>query len=566
MNFKTPLAGLVPYLYKAKEKWKARAIENQQELRRAKIRIRDLEASRDKWKERAKQTEHLVKTEIKYEEKVTVPEAQSEDITPKNSIVAVYNEPPKFHSYPLYTIYMSVCFVIQSISGFRGSERNLKIIGEVMGSKVPCYSTIRLWTYRLGLYILLRQIEYRVDRTFIIDMTVELGNAKCMLILGVNASRFEQPDFCLTQHDTEVLEIKVLTQTSGVIVAKCLEDLSARIGIPKAIVSDQGSDIKKGIEIYQSNHPDVIYTPDISHKIACLVKQLLKNDEIYQSLNTKCNQVKSEIQQTELNFLKPPIQRSKARYHHIAPRIEWAKNILNYRDRSDFNLIDPRYSIDNDTLRSMSSSYQRLLESIVGLVFDTRDEFDCAMNKMLGEGVYQECQYELRRVASIGRQRFNQKFGWVSDFENELPKYQQILEVIKCCETQLKHEGLHNESAQRLEKKLDGIVVDEKAKILQTQINEYINVHHRDAPPTQARLASSDIIESVLGQFKYVGDSGCLQEIGEMILLIPLLVTKITPALVFEAMQSIKTCTLDAWAENIFGQSGLGKRKAVFCC
>ena len=64
----------------------------------------------------------------------------------------------------------------------------------------------------------------------------------------------------------------------------------------------------------------------------------------------------------------------------------------------------------------------------------------------------------------------------------------------------------------------------------------------------QARLVSSDVIESVFGQYKQVGYSGCLQELGKMVLLLPLLVTEITAELVLQAMNSVKTSCVDEWA------------------
>ena len=57
MNFKTPLARLVRYLFQSREQWKARALENQQELRKIQVKTRDLEVSRKQWKKRAQQAE-----------------------------------------------------------------------------------------------------------------------------------------------------------------------------------------------------------------------------------------------------------------------------------------------------------------------------------------------------------------------------------------------------------------------------------------------------------------------------------------------------------------------------
>lgn len=567
MNFKTPLTRLVRYLFQSREKWKVRALENQKELRKIQVKTRDLEVSRKQWKERAQQAEKelsLVKQSGHAPKKPT--EASQEGDNAQKSIAVTHGDAPKWHSYSVAVIYLGICQVVRAFTGFRGGARSLEISAEVMGGGSPSYSSIRLWTYRLGYYLLQRPIEHREDRIFITDMTVELGKSKCLLILGVSESRFRQADFCLSQHDTEVLALEIVTQAKGEAIAACLEGLSARIGVPKQIVSDQGSDIKKGIQLYQAKHPEVIYTPDLSHKIACMVKPLLSNDEIYQRFNAQCNQTKSVIQQTELNFLKPPAQRSKARYHHIAPRIEWAQKVLRYQQRGDFHLIDARYCVADEAFQCMAlpSSYWHLLAPIKGIVFNTLVEFDQAMSGLLTEDVYQRHQQELRHLASIGRQRFDEKLGWVSGYASDLEKYRQMVDVIESTESQLKHEGLHNESAQRLLQKLDGIDFDEKAKTLETQIMAYIDAQHGDAMPEQARLVSSDVIESVFGQYKQVGHSGCLQELGKMVLLLPLLVTEITAELVLQAMSSVKTSCVDEWANKTFGPSALALRNAAF--
>jgi hypothetical protein len=567
MNFKTPLARLVRYLFQSREKWKARALENQQELRKIQVKTRDLEVSRKQWKKRAQQAEKELSLVKQGEQKPAKPiGASQEEGRAHQSIAVTHCDTPKWHSYSVAVIYLGICQVVRAFTGFRGGARSLEITAEVMGSGSPSYSSIRLWTYRLGYYLLQRAIEHREDRIFITDMTVELGKSKCLLILGVSESRFRQADFCLTHHDTEVLALQIFTQAKGEDIAACLEGLCQRIGVPKQIVSDQGSDIKKGIQLFQAKHPEVIYTPDLSHKIACMVKPLLSNDEVYQRFNTQCNQTKAAIQQTELNFLKPPTQRSKARYHHIAPRIEWAQKVLRYQQRGDFHLIDERYRVDDEVLQLMAlpSSYGHFLAPIKGIIFNTWVEFDQAMSELLAEDVYQQHQQEWRYWASIGRQRFDEKLGWVSGYASDLEKYQQMLDVIESTELQLKHEGLHNESAQRLLQKLDGIKLDEKAKTLETQIIAYIDAHHGDVMREHARLVSSDVIESVFGQYKQVGHSGCLQELGKMVLLLPLLVTEITTELVLQAMNSVKTSCVDEWANKTFGPSALALRNAAF--
>ena len=180
---------------------------------------------------------------------------------------------------------------------------------------VPTYSTIRKWTLRLDLYELQRKRSYRKDWIFIIDTTIELGRAKCLVILGINQVKFnqitEQEQRSLKHADMEVLSIEVMNNCNGIMVEEKLMELSNRVGTPKQIVADRGSDIKKGIELYQEKKGEVIYTYDATHFIANLLKKELRADKRYQDFVGECLRTRQEIQQTELYFLIPPKQRAK---------------------------------------------------------------------------------------------------------------------------------------------------------------------------------------------------------------------------------------------------------------
>ena len=103
MNFKTPLAKLVRHLFQSREKWKARALENQKELRKSQVKKRDLEASRSQWKERAKQAEK--KLSIATQNSKKSPEIQQQDDNVQKSLAVIHSDAPKWHSYPVFIIY-----------------------------------------------------------------------------------------------------------------------------------------------------------------------------------------------------------------------------------------------------------------------------------------------------------------------------------------------------------------------------------------------------------------------------------------------------------------------------
>jgi hypothetical protein len=59
-TFRTPTRILIPKLVKSRDGWKAKANERKKRLKAARIRTRDLEASRKLWQQRANATEEQV--------------------------------------------------------------------------------------------------------------------------------------------------------------------------------------------------------------------------------------------------------------------------------------------------------------------------------------------------------------------------------------------------------------------------------------------------------------------------------------------------------------------------
>ena len=204
------------------------------------------------------------------------------------------------------------------------------------GIPTPTYSAIRKWTLRLGLYELQKKREYRKDWIYIVDTTIELPRAKCLAVLGISQEIFSQitdRERSLKHKNMEVLTIEVMSNCNGVLVEEKLTNLSERVGTLKQIVADRGSDIKKRIELYREKNKEVIYTYDVTHQMANLLKKELSADKKYQEFVGECLKARQDIQQTELYFLIPPKQRAKARDNNIDIWFKWGLEILNYQKK-----------------------------------------------------------------------------------------------------------------------------------------------------------------------------------------------------------------------------------------
>lgn len=215
----------------------------------------------------------------------------------------------------------------------RGAEKVFQLFNPDELSTTPSFTGIRKWLGRIGIYELKRENEYRDDWIFIVDFTVELGKQKALVILGISQKYFQDEviskNRSLSHKDVEVLGLEIMDSTTGELIEQQLDKISKKVGIPVQIVADNGSDLAKGIKLYQDKYPDLIYTHDVTHAMALLLKKQLNSDDRYQSFLKECNLCRQKLQQTELSFLAPPSQRSQCRYFNVERLTEWGINILN---------------------------------------------------------------------------------------------------------------------------------------------------------------------------------------------------------------------------------------------
>ncbi len=108
----------------------------------------------------------------------------------------------------------------------------------------------------------------------------------------------------LTYEDIEPLAILPVTESCGKIVFNQLEQTIEQTGIPREIIGDHGSDLKKGIDEFCKEHPQTSYIHDIKHKTALILKHEFEKDEVWQEFTKLCSQTKKFIlQKSKINEL-----------------------------------------------------------------------------------------------------------------------------------------------------------------------------------------------------------------------------------------------------------------------
>ncbi len=609
-NYKSPVRKLVKFFQESRDKWKARSNEKQKRIDFLETKVKDLRNSRDNWKQKAKELEKpsfksnnaMMNNDstIHCQELSNVSSiSSSKSLLPVDEVVDKYYglddieilphangsvslvpsgllpwENADGHKYILLIQELGIKMVLEAHTSLRGAMKCFELFAQYFPVQIPNWVTIQNWLLRFGLYELQQKLPYRTDRVWIIDCTIKIGTKKCFLIAGVTGAHLSKHGFNLEHKDVQVLKMEIVTQLNGEIVCQYLEALSQEIGIPQQIVSDHGSDIKKGIELFCSSHRKPIYTYDITHKTALLLKNILEPCSTWQDFLSQCGLTKQRVKQTALSFLAPPpTQKNKARYMNLEELINWAQNTLDYQARGDFSLIEPAHCIDQLVLSQLQIAGYSLIASdlteLLDKVYPDRATLSQALFQTLGQNVTEPVQNIIFEHADLGHIALLDKFGWLGSFENVIPDYRQLMQVISIAKSCVKKDGIDRQKHQEFKQLIKtSQITSEVAIVLALALGDFLKdegelfANRPVIYKLQIGLSTSDVIESIFGKFKVFVKK--FTEIGKLVLTIPAFLGDITPQNIKQALESTHQQDVNNWIDESLCQSSLSKRRKAF--
>jgi len=195
------------------------------------------------------------------------------------------------------------------------------------------HTTVQNYLLRVGLDQIENAITTCTDCVWIVDHMIAAGSLKCFVVLGISADVFAKLDRPLEHRDVDVLTLIPTEVSNGAVVNDQLNTLAQRRGVPVAILNDCGSDLKKGVELFQQDHPETISLYDVVHLASRLIwKRLGKEDRFSHYRQASC-QCANKLRQHSLAHLKPPRPKTKARYMNLDPEIRWGRRALWLLDR-----------------------------------------------------------------------------------------------------------------------------------------------------------------------------------------------------------------------------------------
>jgi len=220
---------------------------------------------------------------------------------------------------------------------------------------VPHFTTGIGWALRLGLHRL-QQAQRHLDEPWvcIADFTIQIGCKKALIVLRVPVAAVSQGS-ALTLKQVEVIGLRLGETWNGARVHTVLLALFERCGWPSHVVSDCGSDIKKGIVETLLEAPNrASWISDGSHCVANALKHYDAKLSLFQQFQSLCTRMRQRLQQTRFAFLLPPKARTKGRFLSASRQAEWGLHTLAYLEAKQRE-ASPEVSALAEALRGLKS-------------------------------------------------------------------------------------------------------------------------------------------------------------------------------------------------------------------
>ena len=379
---------------------------------------------------------------------------------------------------------------------FRASSRVLSsfhLISVGLISWLPHFTTGIEWALRVGLHCL-QQAQRRLDETWvcIADFTMQIGSKKALIVLRVPVSALRQGQ-ALTLKQVEVIGLSLSETWNGELVKTYMLSLFERCGWPSHVVSDCGSDIKKGIVDALLEAPNAAsWISDITHFVANALKHYYADLSLFQQFQTLCTRIRQRLQQTKFAFLLPPKARAKGRFLSVSRQAEWGLLTIAYLDEKE---------------REQSPEASTLAHSLRGL------------------------------------KPFK---PFLTTFVRNTQCLNQVMRMVKT-------QGLSAESIQACQETLGDLPARSPIrKEVSHYLQQYLPIVASSASPI---LGSSDVIESLIGKAKQRLDANGRSEINKSILLLPCMCGELTQELVAEALTTVRVQNVTTWVSETVGET-----------
>ena len=388
---------------------------------------------------------------------------------------------------------LCIFLVVQSVVSFRSVPRIIELFRERTAYGLqwrPHFTSVINWTLRLGLGLLQQVKPISVPWLAIVDHSIDIGTKKALVVLRVTVDALSKRGSAIQLKDCECIGLKVCEKVNGESIEQDLKEIYAQSGNPKATIKDGDYTLGKGVRLCSEIQVPVIpAVQDISHVMANALKDQYEDSSIFKRFTAMCSQGAKCLRQTDLAFLTPPKLRSKGRFLSISKLGKWAENML--------EVLAVKGRVRNGSL------LEKIRKALPGFIL---------------------------------LKQFIKRFAQTTKLVSE------IMEV-------LKNKGLDQSSYEKCRQLSKGFPRNSKVKkTVEKWLDHHIEIQKQitELP----LLVSSDIIESLFGNFKHIIARSPQADMNRTTLLIPALCGTLDENMIMQALSQARHDDLRIWEEE----------------
>jgi len=417
------------------------------------------------------------------------------------------DKPPGVHGYGVNLISLCLRLILEAGVSLRGVPRVLALIAEAFGLaiEIPDWTTGRMWLMRLGHAMLTMPLEKADDWMWLADHSVQIGDEKVLAIVGIRLCDLPKPGECLEHHDLHLIALVPSESWTRPDVDNVLEQATQRTGVPRAIVTDHGSDLYGGVQLFQARHPETAELYDVKHKAACLLKHRLEKEPRWKEFQTKVGQTRCAVQQTELAFLTPPSPKAKARFMNLEPQLAWAEEVLK-------------------VLRDPPARVQEWATT----------------------------------------ERMQEKLGWLADYAVPLSEWSEWQQVVNITVEFTNRQGVYRGMGRALRQQLPRTFAHASSRQLAKELIQFVARQARQAKPGERLVGSTEVLESCFGKMKQLEKQQARGGFTSLLVSFGSLLAETTAKVVNAALQHSATKNVHEWCKNHLGTTLFAQRKIAF--
>lgn len=496
------------FLGRSRDNWKQKYKKVKAHAKRLQNRVNDVTRSRESWR---RQVEELKAENAALREQAALKKTDHAiartSMSPMQSLCD--DRPISIHGYGAGIACLYLRLVLVANVSLRGASRVIKTVSDALGLElpVPHWTTGRQWLLRVGHSVLVAEKTVADDWAWIIDHSVQIGQDKCLVILGIRLCDLPERGQSLRHEDMELIALITARSWTRAQVDAALQATAEHVGhVPRAIITDQGPDLSGGIALFQRRHPNAVHIHDAKHKAACLLKARLEKNPRWLEFQTRVAQTRCSVQQTEMAFLTPSAPKPKARFMNLGQQLIWGKRVL-------------------------------------------------AIVRKRPEIVRQ----------SVTAKRLKEKLGWIEAFADDLTEWSQWQQVVDVSVTLVNCQGIYRGVSRLLTQQVSQLdAVDASGRQLAAELVKFVRGQERLARPKERFPGSTEVLESCFGKFKQLEKQQSRGGFTQLLLGFGSLLAKIVPETVREALQASGAADVRAWAAQHLGATVFAQRKMAY--